>query len=94
MNSELGVSAGAGAGLSRRQVITASSLFGVFAITILICGQMATVEIVTLYSLASLLHLPGTALAVVSVLVAVPTLWLFVQVARLAFEAETAPENN
>ncbi|MEQ8297422.1 MAG: hypothetical protein RIB55_13175 [Nitratireductor sp.] len=82
------------ADLRRRRVITASSLAGFVAVTILICSQMATVEVVTVYSLASLLHLPATVLTVLSVLVAVPTLWLFAQVARLAFEAETAPENN
>ncbi|PSM18036.1 MULTISPECIES: hypothetical protein [Nitratireductor] len=94
MTNENDAPAASGADLRKCRVITASSLAGFLAVTILICSQMATVEVVTVYSLASLLHLPATVLTVLSVLVAVPTLWLFFQVARLAFEAETAPENN
>ncbi|QDY99582.1 hypothetical protein FQ775_03885 [Nitratireductor mangrovi] len=76
------------------RVITFASLLGFFSVTVLICGQLAAIEVVTIYSVASLLHLPRLLVMVLAVLVGIPTLWLCWKVAWLAFEAETAPENN
>jgi len=77
-----------------RRVLTVGSLFGVAAVTTLISSQFITVGGVFVYSLVVLLHLSQTiAIGLYGVFGAI-ALWGFVIIVRLAYDAETDPENN
>ncbi|RST88488.1 hypothetical protein EJC49_00325 [Aquibium carbonis] len=77
-----------------RRVLTFASLFGVAAVTTLISSQFVTVGGVFVYSLVVLLHLSQTIAIGLYGLFGALALWGFVIIVRLAYEAETAPENN
>lgn len=77
-----------------RRVVNAASLFGVAAVTILVASQLITVGGVFIYSLVVLLHLSQTIATVLYGLFGAVALWGFVVILRLAYDAETHPENN
>ncbi len=77
-----------------RRVLTLGSLFGVATVTTLISSQFVTVGVVFVYSLVVLLHLSQTIALGLYGLFGAIALWGFVIIVRLAYDAETDPENN
>lgn len=77
-----------------RRVITAASLFGVVSVTILVASQFFSVGAAFVYSLIVLLHLSQTFANVLYGIFSALALWGLVIILRLAYDAETDPENN
>jgi hypothetical protein len=77
-----------------RRVLNAASLFGVLAVTTLVASQFITVGGVFVYSLVVLLHLSQTIATALYGIFGAVALWALVIILRLAYDAETHPENN
>jgi hypothetical protein len=77
-----------------RRIVTPATLLGVAAVSTLIASQFVTVGGVFVYSLIVLLHLSQTVATVLYGLFGAAALWGIVIILRLAYEAETDPENN
>lgn len=77
-----------------RRIVTPATLLGVVAVSTLISSQFVTVGGAFVYSLIVLLHLSETVATVLYGLFGAGALWGAVVVLRLAYEAETDPENN
>jgi hypothetical protein len=77
-----------------KRIVNAASLFGIAVVTTLIASQFITVGGVLVYSLVVLLHLSQTVAIGLYGLFGAIALWGLVIILRLAYEAETDPENN
>jgi len=78
----------------RQRVLTCSSLLSVVWATVLIDTLILTMVSVTVWATGSYLHLSIIPFALLALSSAIATVWACVTVAVLAYDAETAPENN
>ena len=76
------------------RTLTLAALLAAFFVTLFISTEIVLTAAATVWALAGLFHLPLVAIIVLSVLVAVPTIWGSVLTAIAAFSAETDPANN
>lgn len=76
------------------RVITFESLLGTVSVTVLIDTQLLCAAGAAIWALGGYLALSAIPLFLLAAAIGLPALWGCVVVARLAFEAETAAENN
>lgn len=76
------------------RVVNLSSLLGVISVTILIGTQLFILAAAGTWALGGLLHLAFPSILVLAALFGIVALWGSVIIAQLAYEAETAPDNN
>jgi hypothetical protein len=76
------------------RVITARSIFGVVTAASYIITKILAIGIGIVWFGVEYLALGKVGGIVAAVVVALPCIWLSVIVARMAYDAETAPENN
>jgi len=76
------------------RVITTRSIFGVITAASYIISKILAIGIGVVWFAVEFFGLGGISTVIVSLIVAAPCLWASVIVTRMAYDAETAPENN
>lgn len=76
------------------RVITARSIFGVITAASYIITKILAIGIGIVWFAVKFFGLGGVSAVIASLVVAVPCIWASVVVTRMAYDAETAPENN
>ncbi len=80
--------------VSAKPVMTPMAILGAISVTVLLAGQIAVAVAAFVWSVSGLLHLPLLAVEVLAVLLAIPTMWITYRIAKMAWQAETDPQNN
>lgn len=79
---------------ARGRVVTPIAIIGFLGVFAFIATEVGAFYAATVWAVAGLLGLGGTALIVLAAIMAAPCIWALVWTARLAWLAETDPENN
>lgn len=77
-----------------KRVVNFRTVWSALALTIFIISEIAVIAVASVWALSGLLNLGAIATYIFAALVGAGALYGMVQVARMAFEAETSPENN
>ena len=81
-------------GSSSGRVVTFSSIAGVVSLTILVISQIICVDIAASWAIGEWLGMHGTPEYIFGAVMLLPALAMSAWFARLAWDAETSPENN
>lgn len=91
---EKGIPANDNLAAPKSRVVTVASLLGAASVTALIGGQLVILAGALIWAISGLLDIAPLAFYPLAVLLGVAALWACFVVARLAYDAETAFDNN